>query len=172
HFIDRVSDDVQKGRFDIRPDAPHAISPTAFLDSLARGTAYLNYFGLATPTSWSQSDFLNQSILQMLQNSRRPFFLYQFHQEGAVFSPILEALLTLEEGGACGAIVPTGYNYAYTTDQILNNVYMVLLNQNHPRIGDAFLTIQQSGFLRFPGNNQEIHRLRLVGDPSMPIPQF
>jgi len=144
---------------------------SAIVDAVNNGTLLLNYTGHGNPQLWAhEAVFTREGSVAQLQNGERLFLLIAATCDFARYDDPSEVstgelLLTMENGGAIGAVTASRAVYSSDNFQFNNTLSTELFKMDSlgvpPRIGDALRRTKQ---IHYGLNDLKYH---LFGDPTV-----
>lgn len=180
NFVESLISDLIPGlnefaRIDVRQDSPNHGTQSDLFNRLREGTLLLSYYGFASSSGWSNSDFLAISDVNAFPKNDKPFVLTVFAGSQNYDDPsnksLVEELVTLKDGGAVISIAPSGLTFVSQLFRFSTVLHNALLNQSDPTIGDIFLETKRTLLLDTQGSQDHtFSRFSILGDPSLRFP--
>ncbi len=162
---------AEYARIDVRQDSPHHGIQNDLFNRLKEGTLLSSYYGFASSSSWSNSDFLNVNDVNQLPKNNKPFVLTVFTGSQNYDDPskksLVEELITLKDGGAVISIAPSGLTFASQLFRFSSEFHTALLNQSNPTVGNIFLETKRTLLLDIQISDHTFSRFSILGDPSV-----
>jgi len=160
-------------RIDRREDSPFYGTKIDIIETINKGTLFLNYNGHGDPVIWADTSFFSIDDLFYLSENERPF-IYTAATSSQSFDladtmSLVEKLLVRENSGTVISFASASLNYSVINHQLIKHFYAEIFSNPELSIGNIVKNIKND--INITSNPDDLTlRYSLLGDPALLLP--